>query len=69
MVGEIQPNFVMTFDAQCTWVVGEHLVFQGTKTHIELWRKQSPQVSPGVPAQNKALHLAVKKVENWPSPI
>ncbi|CAK9872192.1 unnamed protein product [Sphagnum jensenii] len=26
-------------------------------------------VSPGVPAQNKALHLAVKKVESWPSPI
>ncbi|CAK9216965.1 unnamed protein product [Sphagnum troendelagicum] len=34
-----------------------------------LAQKKSPQVSPGVPAQNKALHLAVKKVESWPSPI
>jgi hypothetical protein len=32
LVGEFQPNFVMTFDAQSTWVVGEHLAFQGTRT-------------------------------------
>jgi hypothetical protein len=69
LVGEFQPNSVMAFDAQSTWVAGEHLAFQGTRTQTELWRKQSPQVSPGVPAQNKALHLAVKKVESWPSPI
>jgi hypothetical protein len=69
LVGEFQPNYIMTFDAQCTWVVGEHLAFQRTRTQTELWRKQSPQVSPGVPAQNKALHLVVKKVESWPSPI
>ncbi|CAM6056405.1 unnamed protein product [Sphagnum tenellum] len=62
LVGEFQPNYVMTFDAQCTWVASEHLAFQGTRTQTELWRKQSPQVSPGVPTQNKALHLAVKKV-------
>ncbi len=32
LVGEFQPNSIMTFDAQCTWVVGEHLAFQGTRT-------------------------------------
>ncbi len=32
LVGEFQPNSVMTFDAQCTWVAGEHLAFQGTRT-------------------------------------
>jgi hypothetical protein len=59
----------MTFDAQCTWITSEHMAFQGTRTQTKLWRKQSPQVSLGVPAQNKALHLVVKKVESWPSPI
>jgi hypothetical protein len=69
LVGEFQPNSVMTFDAHSTQVAGEHPAFQGTSTQTELQRKQSPQVSPGVSAQNKALHLAVKKVESWPSPM
>jgi hypothetical protein len=32
LVGEFQPNSIMTFDVQCTWVAGEHLAFQGTRT-------------------------------------